>query len=89
VNSCFKCGELLAKVLMFRPSKWVIRVGYGSGLSSVRVTFRSTLFGSGSGSVWVKLDFGSFSGQPCLGRIRFGLVRVKFELEPLMVTMFG
>ena len=37
----------------------------------------------------MKFGFGLLSGQPFLGRVRFGLVRVKFGFGSLTSTMFG
>ena len=35
------------------------------------------MFGSGSGLVRVKFEFGSLSGQPCSGCVRFGSCEVR------------
>ena len=67
---------------MCRHGKWVVRVGYGSGLSSGQVTFKSTIFGPGFNSVRMKFAFGSLSGQRCWDRVGFVL---DFDSSPVRI----
>ena len=56
----FECKIKGRKYTIIRPGKWVIWVGYGSGLNSARVNFGLAMFRPGSGSVWVEFGSGMF-----------------------------